>query len=120
MEPRRPLTPLSFQILVALADRPRHGYGIVKEIEEAAGEALSSSTGTLYLALQRLEEEGLVEEEQSTDPRRRVYRLTTRGRALAAAEARRLLSLLGSAREKKLLPARQLESLLKPSVNRKT
>jgi DNA-binding PadR family transcriptional regulator len=120
MNSRRPLTPLSFQILVALADRPRHGYGIVKEIEEASGEALSSSTGTLYLALQRLEEDGLVEEERSADPRRRFYRLTPEGRDLAAAEARRLVSLLGSARDKKLLPARQLESLLKPSAGRKT
>jgi Transcriptional regulator PadR-like family len=53
MDPRLPLTPLSFQILVALADGPKHGYGILKEIEDGSGGSLKSSTGTLYLAIQR-------------------------------------------------------------------
>jgi DNA-binding PadR family transcriptional regulator len=109
---RLPLTPLSFQILVALADRARHGYGIIKEIEEAAGERFSSSTGTLYLAIERLEQEGLIEEE-SSDPRRRFYRLTSTGRDVAAAETRRLATLLGAARGKKLVGGRQLDSLLR-------
>ena len=55
MDSRLPLTPLSFQILVSLADGPKHGYGILKEIEEGSGGSLKSSTGTLYLAIQRLE-----------------------------------------------------------------
>jgi DNA-binding PadR family transcriptional regulator len=118
----RPLTPLSFQILVALADGPKHGYGILKDIEEASGQAFSSSTGTLYLAIQRLEQEGLLEEGPSVkgeDSRRRYYRLSSAGRRAAAAETRRLAALLGVARGKKLVGARQLEGLVKASTARK-
>jgi DNA-binding PadR family transcriptional regulator len=110
----RPLTPLSFQILVALADGPKHGYAILKEIEEASGDSFTTSTGTLYLAIQRLEQGGLLEL-ASGDSRRRYYALTQAGREVASAEARRLASLLGIARGKKLLGSRQLESLLKVS-----
>lgn len=101
----RPLTPLSFQVLVALADCPRHGYGILKEIEERTGEPFASSTGTLYLALQRLEEEGAIEPTTapaSGDARRRYYRLTAAGREAAASEAARLTRLLAVARDKRL------------------
>ena len=118
----RPLTPLSFQILVALADGPKHGYGIIKDLEEASGQAFPSSTGTLYLAIQRLEAEGLLEEDPSVkgeDSRRRYYRLTSEGRRVAAAEARRLAALLGVARGKKLVGARQLEGLVRASTARK-
>ncbi len=110
----RPLTPLSFHILVALADGPKHGYGILKEIESAADGSFATSTGTLYLAIQRLEQGGLLEEADG-DSRRRFYCLTPEGREVAAAEARRLASLLGVARGKKLVGARQLEALLKAS-----
>ena len=122
MDQRLPLTPLSFQILVALADGPKHGYGILKEIEEGSGDSLKSSTGTLYLAIQRLEQEGFLEEEKTasaSDSRRRYYRLTPEGREVAVAETRRLASLLGVARAKKLVGARQLEGLVKASVARK-
>lgn len=113
-----PLTPLSFQILLALADRPRHGYAILKEIERASGEALRSSTGTLYLALARLEQEGLLAEQAGTpsdDARRRTYRLTALGREVARAETARLATLLGVARVKRLLGRQQLEDLLEPT-----
>ena len=114
----RPLTPLSFQILVALADGPKHGYAILKEIEEASGGgSFSTSTGTLYLAIQRLEQGGLLEL-SSGDSRRRYYTLTVEGREVAAAEARRLASLLGVARGKKLVGSRQLEGLLKASARK--
>ncbi|MGH9323861.1 MAG: PadR family transcriptional regulator [Vicinamibacteria bacterium] len=116
---RLPLTPLSYQILVAMADRPRHGYGIIKEIEETTGETLKSSTGTLYLAIERLEQEGLIEEEPGPMSRRRYYRLTPLGRQVAAAETRRLATLIGVARVKKLVPARQIEDLLKPATGRR-
>ena len=121
MDSQRPLTPLSFQILVALADGPKHGYGIIKEIEEASGDSLKSSTGTLYLAIQRLEHEGLLEEEKAaaSDSRRRYYRLTPAGREVAVAETRRLATLLGVAQEKKLVGARQLEGLQKATPVRK-
>jgi DNA-binding PadR family transcriptional regulator len=115
MTPRRseaelPLTHLSYHILLALADRPRHGYGIIKEIEAKTGGAMSPSTGALYLAVQRMEEEGLLEasperpSDAGDDARRKYYRLTARGRELAAAETRRLVELLGVAVDKRLIP----------------
>jgi DNA-binding PadR family transcriptional regulator len=121
MDPRLPLTPLSFQILVALADGRKHGYGIIKEIEEATGERLKSSTGTLYLAIQRLLQEGLLQMDPVEEgARRRYYRLTRAGREVAIAEARRLASLLGVARGKRLVGAGQLEALLKSASARKS
>lgn len=101
------LTSLTYAVLLALADGERHGYGIIKELELRLGEAAAPSTGALYLALQRMESEGLVEEgagEAGSDARRRYYRLTQQGRAAAGAESRRLASLLKLAREKNLLP----------------
>lgn len=103
------LTPLTYQILLALADRDRHGYGIIKEIEARGGAASAPSTGALYLALQRMETEGLVAEapkrpaRDDDDKRRRYYRLTRRGRELAEVESSRLEALVRTAREKKLL-----------------
>jgi DNA-binding PadR family transcriptional regulator len=101
-----PLTPLSLQVLVALADAPRHGYGILKEIEASSPGPFRSSTGTLYLAIQRLEQGGLIEEDRespSPDTRRRYYRLTELGREVAVAESRRLVSVLEVSRSKGLL-----------------
>ncbi len=112
-----PLTPLSFQILLAIADGPRHGYGIIKEIEIRTGRPLKSSTGTLYLAIQRLEQEELIAEaddpgtEDTRDSRRRYYDLTKLGQEVAAAEARRLVRLVGIARQKRLLSAKALSVL---------
>lgn len=109
MPPRDlPLTPLSYQILLALADAPRHGYGIIKEIEAREGEEAAPSTGALYLALQRMEGEGRIEDAPAPaderDGRRRYYRLTEAGRELARAESLRLAGLVAAARRKKLLP----------------
>lgn len=113
MPPQR-LTPLTYHVLLALADRPRHGYGIIKEIEARAGEDAAPSTGALYLALQRLEQDGWIEETadrpqpEQDDARRRYYRLTAVGRRAAEAESRRLARLLGAAMEKRLVPASAL------------
>jgi len=102
------LTPLTYSILLALADVERHGYGIIKEIESRAGPDSVPSTGALYLALQRMESEGLITEADrrpgdSEDKRRRYWRLTGRGRELAESESRRLEALVATAREKDLL-----------------
>lgn len=106
------LTPLTYQILLALADEARHGYGIIKEIEGRAGAPSAPSTGALYLALQRMESEGLVEEAPrpagDDDARRRYYRITTTGRAQAEDESRRLFELVEAARAKQLLPEGRL------------
>lgn len=102
------LTPLTYDVLLALADEPRHGYGIIKEIEARSGPAAAPSTGALYLALQRMEAEGLIDEAPrprgETDARRRYYRLTTAGRAAAREESARMATLVANARAKKLLP----------------
>ena len=101
------ITPLTYHILMALADEQRHGYGIIKEIEARLGPDAAPSTGALYLALQRMEQEELVEEVPGAagdDARRRYYRLTRRGRALAVQESAHLAELVKIARRKKLLP----------------
>jgi DNA-binding PadR family transcriptional regulator len=101
------VTPLTYSILLALADAPRHGYGIIKEIDARLGAAAAPSTGALYLALQRMEGEGLIEEAKkrpaSDDARRRYWALTRRGREVASAETRRLAALLAAARAKDLV-----------------
>ena len=104
-----PLTPLWFNILLAAADGPTHGYAVLKEIEERTGGALSPGTGTMYVALQRLVEEGLLRESKKGrqsyhDKRaRRHYALTALGRDVCAAEARRLAAEVSAAVDKKLL-----------------
>lgn len=103
------LTPLTYEILLALADGARHGYGIIKEIEAESGAGAAPTTGALYLALQRMEREGLITEAPGPagdDARRRYYRITTGGRAAAEAESTRLETLLVAARRKHLLEGR--------------
>jgi DNA-binding PadR family transcriptional regulator len=104
-----PTTPLTYQILLALADADRHGYGIIKEIEESLGARSAPSTGALYLALQRMEKEGLIGEtierpSDADDARRRYYRITPEGRGVAEEESHHLEALLATARSKELLP----------------
>lgn len=104
-----PLTPIAFEILLALADGERHGYSILQEVETRSGGAVSLHAGTLYRALARLLEIDLIDElRQSPDPtsddeRRRYYRLTQRGIAVARAEVGRLEGQLTAARTRRLL-----------------
>jgi DNA-binding PadR family transcriptional regulator len=102
------LTPLTYEILLTLADEHRHGYGIIKEIEARSGSSSAPSTGALYLALQRMEADGMVAEaprpKGDDDGRRRYYRITARGRADAEEESVRLAELVAVARAKRLLP----------------
>lgn len=108
------VTRITFNILLALADGDRHGYGIIKDIEERAGQAEAPSTGALYLALQRMQQEGWIEESPERpdpaqdDARRRYYRLTPAGRQSAEAEANRLAALVSVALDKRLVPASAL------------
>lgn len=60
-----PLTPFAFQVLLALADGERHGYAIIKEVEERSGGSVKLRTGTLYTLLQRLLDEQLIGEQSS-------------------------------------------------------
>ena len=107
-----PLTPVAFEILLALADGEQHGYSIMREVERRSAGAVTLHPGTLYRALARLLESGLIAEleerpdPQNDDERRRYYQLTERGIAVARAEAERLASQVAAARARKLLGAR--------------
>jgi DNA-binding PadR family transcriptional regulator len=106
---RLPLTAPVFHILLALADQERHGYGIILDIAERTAGRLRMGTGTLYTAVKRMLDDGLIEESDERpapdldDQRRRYYRLTRFGREVLAAEARRLESLVGMARRRRVL-----------------
>lgn len=105
-----PLQPATFHILVALADGDRHGYAIMQEVSERTGGRLTLSAGTLYRSIQRMLEQGLLSEvrqrppAQNDDERRRYYRITPLGTAVARAEARRLAEMLKLARARGLAP----------------
>lgn len=112
---REPLTPIVFHILVALSERPLHGYAIMQAVEEAAGSRLATGPGTVYGALSRLEESGLVREVSARELEeppastgrgrpRRYFRLTDEGSEALRAEALRLDHLVHVVRAKKILP----------------
>ena len=104
-----PLTPAVFDILLALWDGEWHGYGIMQEVRKESDGQVVLLPGTLYRALSRLLEAGLVEEsEERPDPelddeRRRYYRLTALGRRVLKAEAARLEQQVNAARAKRLI-----------------
>jgi DNA-binding PadR family transcriptional regulator len=105
-----PLPPSEFEILIAVADRARHGYAIMKEVARRSDGAVRLGPGTLYGAIKRMLASGLVEESDerpsdgtAADERRRYYRITVLGRRVAAAEARRMEQLVSAARAKRLV-----------------
>ena len=103
------LTALTFQVLLAMADQPRHGYAIIREVEERTSGSITLRSGTLYTLLQRLLKEAWIDETTdrppagADDPRRRYYRLTPMGRRILTAEAQRLAALVAEARRKQVL-----------------
>ena len=101
-----PLTPVSFEILLALAEGARHGYDVMVAIEERTGGRISLNPGTLYRALDRMLGEGLldVSEKRVGSAERRVFRISRLGARVAAAEAARLADLVNAARASRLLP----------------
>ena len=102
----QPISPQAFHILIALADRDRHGYGIMQDVAARTDGKLRLSAGTMYGLIKRLLEEGLIVElrdserpdKEQDDERRRYYRLTPLGRKTAKAEANRMAELLEQAR----------------------
>jgi DNA-binding PadR family transcriptional regulator len=100
------LSSQAFHILIALADRDQHGYGIMQDVAERTGGEIRLSAGTLYGSIRRLLEDGLIVELRDSqrpkasrdDERRRYYRLTPLGRKMAIEESRRLTELLKQAR----------------------
>jgi DNA-binding PadR family transcriptional regulator len=107
-----PLSPLVFQVMLAIADQSRHGYGIILEVEARTAGLIRMKTGTLYVLLKRLVDQKLAEEAEARprpkddDARRRYYAVTPLGRAVLQAEARRLDNVLVDARRKRLLGRR--------------
>jgi len=98
-----PLQQAEFHILLALSAGDCHGYGLIQDVDARTNGACRLSPGTLYRTIQRLLEQGLIEEPKSlsrlkTDPRRRYYRITRLGTAVARAETQRLAELLRIAR----------------------
>jgi len=105
-----PLPAAAFHILVALADDDRHGYAIIQDVAARTRGDVRLSPGTLYRSIQRMLEQGLITEPrerpapEDDDERRRYYRITPFGRAVARAEAGRLAGLLRGARARGLAP----------------
>jgi DNA-binding PadR family transcriptional regulator len=99
-----PLQPTTFHILLSLADEDRHGYAIILDVARRTNGELRLSAGTLYRSIQRMLESGLITETKTRpapemdDERRRYYRITPLGTAVARAEAGRLRDLLKMAR----------------------
>lgn len=108
IEAMLPLQPAAFHILLVLSTGDRHGYGIIQDVEAATGGGVRLSPGTLYRTIQRLLEDGLIGEprtESVVEPRRRPYRITLFGRAVARAESHRLAELVHMAERAGLLPS---------------
>jgi DNA-binding PadR family transcriptional regulator len=107
--PAGPLPDVVFHILVALADNERHGYSLMQEVAALTDGRVRLSPGTLYGAIQRMLEQGLIEEVRGKaggDERRRVYRITADGRGAAVAQTERLRRLLARARIAGFAPKR--------------
>ncbi len=107
-----PLPAATFQILIALAEEDRHGYAIIQTIAARTDGEVQLSAGTLYRSIQRMQEQGLITETRQRpapeldDERRRYYRITPFGSAVARAEARRLTQMVRLARASGLAPER--------------
>jgi DNA-binding PadR family transcriptional regulator len=107
-----PLPSAAFHILMALAEDDRHGYGIIQDVAARTDGALRLGAGTLYRSIQRMLEQGLIVETRERpapdedDERRRYYRITPFGTAVARAEARRLTQLVRLARASGFAPGK--------------
>jgi DNA-binding PadR family transcriptional regulator len=98
-----PLRPVEFDILLSLATGERHGYGIIQDADGRGGSS-APDVGTLYRALRRLQDQGMIEPAErrpardAEDERRNYYRITALGLRVAKAEAKRLAALTRAAR----------------------
>jgi DNA-binding PadR family transcriptional regulator len=104
-----PLPPATFHILLAVGNGEKHGYAIIQDVEASTDGELRLSAGTLYRSIARMVEQGLIAEvtkrrTAAEDERRRYYRITPFGTAVARAETRRLTQLVRLARASGLIP----------------
>ncbi len=107
MDDQRPVSDQLFHILLSLVDEPRHGYGIIQEVEARTEGTAMLGSSTLYSAIKRIRAWGWVEEVEAPvrgDPRRKYYGLTAVGRGVVQTEARRLETLVRQARAKNVRP----------------
>lgn len=107
-----PMTPSMLHILLAIAGGAQHGYGIMSEVAERTGGATELGAGTLYRSIKKMLETGLIEEADTTatntlGPARREYRITERGRVIAAAEVEQLHDIVEWARAARLVDPRE-------------
>ena len=107
--PDLPLSPLTMAILLALAKGDQHGYALMQDIEAQTGGTITAGTGSLYAALQRLQDDGLIVDSPDRpaageDQRRKYFRITDAGRAAARTEAARMVRVLETARDNRLIP----------------
>jgi DNA-binding PadR family transcriptional regulator len=106
---QQPLTPAVFHILLALADGEKHGYSIMKDVENQTNGKIKMGPGTLYGSIKRMLASGLIEEaDERPDPtlddqRRRYYRLSNIGQKVLSAESQRLEQAVNIARQKRVL-----------------
>ena len=104
-----PLSPPVYSILLALGDRPLHGYAIIQEFERKTGQVGALLPGSLYNTIARMLKSGFLAETderppvEEDDDRRRYYRVTRLGKSVAAAESERLRKLLAVARDEAYL-----------------
>jgi DNA-binding PadR family transcriptional regulator len=102
------MTPAVVHVLLALAGGERHGYAILKEVQQHVGSRVRFGPGTIYGTLERLMEAGWVEEVAApgadVDRRRRYYRMTDNGREALRGEVDRLGSILDAARAHRIRP----------------
>src|ERR1700681_1234350 len=109
---KRPLPAATFHILLSVAEEDRHGYAIIQDVAARTDGELKLSAGTLYRSIQRMLEQGLIVETrdrpapEDDDERRRYYRITPHGLAVAKAEARRLSQLVKMARAAGFVPGK--------------
>ena len=104
-----PLTHVAYHVLLALTRGPSHGYGIIKDVARRTAGRLEIEAGTLYAAIKRMREDGLLrsaEAPEDADSRRRYYTLTDHGRDVLLAESRRLEEMVELARDARVLSPR--------------
>lgn len=102
-----PLRPRTFAILLALADGPRHGYGLMRELQDDPDEGVLLGPATLYRTLKQMQDDGMITsaegpDEESDGPPRRYYALSGFGRRVAEAETARMRGLVARAERLRL------------------
>jgi len=99
------LSRAEFHVLLSLLESDRHGYGIMQDVESLTDGDVRLGPGTLYTAIARLVRGGLIEECETDSDRRRCYTVTRKGKTAATQEAKRLATLVRTARKRGLLPS---------------